>query len=64
MVPSGYFSVSERRREKQEARARDERMLSQGEVNPQELADRNGFFSSLDPARARIANRRVNVRIV
>lgn len=40
--------MRDREREKQEARERDERDLAEGRVAREELAQRNGFFSSLD----------------
>jgi hypothetical protein len=42
--------VSDRAKEKQEARDQDERDLLEGRVTKEELARRNGFFSSLDIA--------------
>jgi hypothetical protein len=38
MVPSGYFSVAARNREKQEARERDERLIASGRISPQQVA--------------------------
>jgi hypothetical protein len=60
MVPSGYFSVAARKREKREARERDERFIASGRVSSQEIAKRNSFFSALDPSKVRIIRRRVN----
>lgn len=58
------FSVEDRMREKQEARDRDERLLACGQLSAQQLASRNGFFSSLDPSNARIARRRAKVSLM
>ena len=63
MIASGYFSSAARRREKQEARERDERRIAGGQLSPQELAKRNGLFSALDPSKARIVRRRAPVRV-
>ena len=62
IVPDGYFNVAERRREKQEARDRDERLLASGEVTAEELNKRNGFFSALDFSQARIVRWSSRVR--
>jgi hypothetical protein len=63
MVPSGHFSVAARVREKQESRERDEYLLACGHISIQQLANRNGFFSALDPSKARIVRRRAEVRV-
>jgi hypothetical protein len=63
MVPSGYFSVAARKREKQEARERDERLIASGRVGFQEIAKRNSLFSALDPSKARIIRRRAVIRL-
>jgi hypothetical protein len=63
MVPNGYFSVAARKREKQEARERDERLIASGQRSPQQVARRNGLFSALDPSRARIVRRRADARV-
>jgi hypothetical protein len=63
MVPSGYFSVAARKREKQEARERDERLIASGQASPQQVAKRNGLFSALDPSKARIVRRRAKIRV-
>ena len=42
------FNPADRAREKQEAREADERALADGTISKEELAKRNGFFSSLD----------------
>lgn len=52
------FNPADRAREKQEARDRDESMLVSGDVTAEQLTQRNGFFSALDPSKARIASRR------
>ena len=57
----GYFDPSERRREKEESRARDEYLIAQGILSENSVAQRNGFFSSLDPAKARIVKRHVRL---
>ena len=62
MVASGYFSSAARKREKQEARERDERLIASGQVSPQQVAKRNGLFSALDPSKARIVRRRAPAR--
>jgi hypothetical protein len=63
MVPSGYFSIAARKREKQEARERDERLIASDQLSPQQIARRNGVFSALDPSKARIVRRRADVRV-
>jgi hypothetical protein len=63
MVPKGYFSVAARKREKQEARERDERLIASGQLSPQQVARRNGLFSALDPAKVRIVRRRADFRV-
>jgi hypothetical protein len=63
MISNGHFSVAARRREKQEARERDERLIASGQVSAQQIASRNGLFSALDPSRARIIRRRAPVRL-
>jgi hypothetical protein len=60
---SGYFNVANRRREKQESRERDESLIVEGLVSAEQIAQRNGFFSALDPSLARIVQRHVRVRI-
>ena len=63
MVPSGYFSVAARKREKQEARDRDERLMAGGEVSLQHVSKRNGLFSALDPSKVLIAQRHAAIRV-
>ena len=63
MVEVGYFNVMDRRREKQESRDRDERLIASGQADPQEIAQRNGLFSPLDPSQARLVQRRAEVRV-
>lgn len=63
MIASGYFSSAARKREKQEARKRDERRIADGHVSPQQVARRNGLFSALDPSKARIVQRRAPIRV-
>jgi len=63
MVPSGYFSVAARKREKQESRERDEHLIASGQMSQQQVAKRNGLFSALDPSRARIIRRRASINI-
>jgi hypothetical protein len=58
-----YFSVQERRREKEESRRRDEACLESGLVSQHELALRNGLFAVLDPARARVRFRRPRLQV-
>ena len=55
----GYFNVSERRREKEQARAREERLIAEGVVSAESVAECNGLFSAFDPSRAKIVQRRV-----
>jgi hypothetical protein len=62
VVEVGYFNVMDRRREKQEARDRDEQLIASGQADPQQIAQRNGLFSALDPSQARIVQRRAEVR--
>jgi hypothetical protein len=57
------FSFESRRREKEISRARDEVRLERGEVDPSDMRDQNGFFSSLDRSQARLVARRVRVRL-
>ena len=59
----GYFNVEARRREKQEARDRDEHLIASGQVAPQQIAQHNGLFSALHPSQARIVLRRAEVRV-
>jgi hypothetical protein len=58
-----HFDAVARQREKQEARDRDERFIACGQVDSRQIAERNGFFSALDPSRARLVQRRVEVRV-
>lgn len=58
----GYFSVSERRREKEESRERDERDIAEGVLNAQEVGRRNSLFSNLDWHGAKIVRRNVQLR--
>jgi hypothetical protein len=59
----GYFNVSDRRREKEESRARDERLIAEGVLSPELVARRNSLFSALDPSKARIVQRHVPRRV-
>ncbi len=52
-----YFDPAERQREKQRARAQDDRELSAGLVSPEALNSRNGFFSGIDLSRASVRRR-------
>jgi hypothetical protein len=63
MVEVGYFDVVDRRREKQEARDRDEYLIASGQADPQYIAQRNGLFSALDPSQVQLVQRRAAVRI-
>jgi hypothetical protein len=56
------FSIAERQREKNESRLRGEARLADGQQNGRDLAEQNGFFSALDPSRARISHRRVRLQ--
>ena len=58
MPPDETFNVAERRREKERARQEDLARIAQGLNTPAAVRDRNGLFSALDPARARIIGRR------
>lgn len=61
MPPVACFNVSERRREKELSRQSDLLRIAQGLSSPSEVRDRNGFFSVLDPSRARVIGRRRRV---
>jgi hypothetical protein len=63
MAPHASFSVAAREREKQEARDRDQQRIACGEIGCAQVRDQNGFFSSLDPSRARLVSSRVRVPI-
>jgi hypothetical protein len=58
----GYFNPSDRRREKEASRARDEYLIVAG-MNPSAIAQRNGFISALDPSQARIVQRHVQLSL-
>jgi hypothetical protein len=58
-----HFSFAKRAADKVRARKEDEERLARGANSPAELAARNGFFSALDPSKARIVARRAKVRI-
>ena len=58
MPPIAPYSVSERRREKERSRQADLLRIAQGSASAADVRDRNGFFSSLDPSRARLGGRR------
>jgi hypothetical protein len=60
MAKVGNFSVRARRREKQKARDRDERLIAHGQA--MQVARRNGFFSALDPSKVRLVRRRAEIR--
>ncbi len=57
-----FYSPAERQREKQQSRDRDDSDLRAGRVSAEELAELNGFCSSLNVSNARI-NRRGRVSI-
>jgi hypothetical protein len=59
----GYFKVSDRRREKEESRARHERLIAEGVLSLESVARRNSLFSALDPSKAKIVQRRVPRRV-
>jgi hypothetical protein len=61
MPPVPTFSVSERHREKEQSRQADLARIAQGLVSGADVRDRNGFFSALDPSRARVLGRRRRV---
>jgi hypothetical protein len=60
MAKAGYFNVQARRREKQESRDRDERLIANGQAR--RVDRRNGFFSVLDPSKVRLVRRRDEIR--
>lgn len=57
------FSVAERREAKRRSRERDLARLDSGKISASDLHEQNGFFSSLDRSRVRIAERRVRVNL-
>jgi hypothetical protein len=61
-MPKPSFNVVVRQREKAASRERDEARLNSGQVAAFELAQRNGFFSALDPSKARISRRRIKLQ--
>ncbi len=48
MVQVSYYDPAERQREKDRARAQDDRDLREGRVSREALRRLNGFFASLD----------------
>ena len=48
MLQVSYYSPAERQREKDRARAQDERDLREGNVSREELRLRNGFLAQLE----------------
>lgn len=64
MVEVGYFNVEARRREKQEARDRDELLIASGQADGHEIGRQNGLFSSLDRAQVRLVERQADIHIV
>ena len=63
MLQIGHFNAAARQREKQEARDRDERLIASGKISPQQIAQRNGLFSALNPSQARLVQRRAEIRV-
>lgn len=59
----GCFSVAERRREKQISRERDAACIANGEITAAAIRDRNNFFFVLDPSKARVAQRRLRIKL-
>lgn len=57
-----YFDVEERRKEKARARAEDDARIAADPSARAEIAHRNNFFSSLDPAKMSILHRRIPFR--
>jgi hypothetical protein len=57
------FRFEDRCREKQISRQDDEARLARREVSASQISERNGFFSVLDPSKARLLIRRAHVRI-
>jgi hypothetical protein len=57
----GVYDPTERARQKQAARERDDARLRDGEVSRDALRREVGFFSVLDLSRSRIVRRRVRV---
>jgi hypothetical protein len=49
MAPDRYFSVAVRQRKKNEARDHDERSIDASLISAEQLSQRNGFFSALEP---------------
>lgn len=52
MPQVAHFDSFDRRREKQRAREQDDRDLREGAISPEDLGQRNGFFSGIDFSRA------------
>lgn len=63
MSELAYFDFEERQREKQESRDHDLRLIASGEAALELVSRRNGLFSALNPSRARIVQRRAEIRI-
>jgi hypothetical protein len=63
MVEVGYFNVGIRRREKQEARDRDEFLIANGQADGHEIGRQNGLFSSLARAQVRLVARQAEIHI-
>lgn len=61
MLEVGYFNVMDRRREKQEARDRDQHLIASGQADPQQIAQCNGLFSALHPSQVQLVQRRAEV---
>ena len=58
MPPLNLFNAKVRQNEKAISRAQDEQALKNGEVSREELAQANGFFSSLNVAGASLRHNR------
>jgi len=62
-VKVGYFSVKDRRAEKQRSRDADLARLESKRVSAKELREENGFFSPLDRSKAKLLVRRASVAL-
>jgi hypothetical protein len=61
MAQVGYFNVEARRREKQEARDRDQHLIANGQLSAHQVSQQNGLFSALDPSQVRLVQRRAGI---
>ena len=63
MQEEQFYSVAERCEAKRRGREQDEARLRNGEISAAELNERNGFFSKLDRASARVVSWRSRVKL-